>query len=396
MTKYILPRVTKANRGDLASRWGLIKTLELNKISDVVIFSRSPDDVPSTDYLILPYGYFKNLIPKIDSVKPILKSEVILWVGGLDIQDDASLVKVLYLGLFFFLSKVFGKKVILLLQGAGPINTRSGRFLTKNMLRFVDIFVARDPQSYQLIGDLKPDLRKELGFDAIFLPGFEDFLRPEKSRNGSFFSFPDENLVIGINIRQWFHFSSSLIPFQFNRKKYLRRSQLQMEILLQHYYELINWLIEKYQANILLISAYQPGIEPWEDDEYYLKIIKNKFAGMDKVKLMEEVDDLEDYFHTIGMLDFMIGMRLHSSLTALRLGVPSINISYTNKGQDILTQLDLSENIVNLTDFIESPDETKLKIEKLIQTLPEEKEKINSVIEIAIHKNFELIKRLIS
>lgn len=167
-----------------------------------------------------------------------------------------------------------------------------------------------------------------------------------------------------------------------------------MDNLLGRYYELIDWLIEKYQANILLISAYQSGIEPWEDDEYYLKIIKEHYAGVDKVQKIYGEIALSRYFSIIGNLDLMIGMCLHTSLTALRLGVPSLNISYTDKGHDILNHLGLGDYGIGINDFLLSIDGLSDRFDRIIINLPDEKTRVKKQVDSAIKLNIELLQEL--
>lgn len=389
--KFIMPRVIKANRGDLASRWGVVKILEKMDISNVTIFCQGLECLPVTNYKKVKYGYLKNLLPNILGIKSIRDADINLWAAGLDIQDDSSLAKLLYLVITFSIFKIINIKNIVMLQGAGPLNTKMGKFLAKLVLKKVDLFVARDPGTYNLIDEIAPDLEKQLGHDGIFLPGFDEYCGYLKNHRKDHSRLSNKELEIGINIRQWYHFSSSVIPYQFNKRAYKQKSKPMMDTLLKQYCDLISWLIEQYNANIVLISAYQPGVEPWEDDIYYLNKIKEEFSINEKVRLMENSINLDTYFRTMGSLDLMVGMRLHSSLIALRLGVPSINISYTLKGRDIMEYLGLHNYVIDLRDFIGSTNIIKDMVANVILHLDEERLKVISAVEQATAKNLELV-----
>lgn len=393
--KFIMPRVIKANRGDLASRWGVVKILEKLDISDVTIFYHGFESLPVTNYKKVKYGYLKNLLPNILGIKSIRDADINLWAVGLDIQDDSSLAKLLYLVITFSIYKLFNIKNIVMLQGAGPLNTKMGMFLAKLALKKVDLFVARDPGTYNLIDEIAPDLAKQLGHDGIFLPGFDEYCRYLKNNRETNSRLSKKELEIGINIRQWYHFSSSVIPYQFNKRAFKQKSKLMMDTLLKQYCDLISWLIEQYNANVVLISAYQPGIEPWEDDIYYLNKIKEEFLINEKVRSMENSVNLDTYFRTMGSLDLMVGMRLHSSLIALRLGVPSINISYTLKGKDIMEHLGLQNYVIDLEDFIGSTNKIKDMAANVILHLDEERLKVKATVEQATAKNLELIRTIL-
>jgi len=130
--------------------------------------------------------------------------------------------------------------------------------------------------------------------------------------------------------------------------------------------------------------------------EYYLDVIKDHYSGVEKVKKMPGDIDLRGYFSFIGELDLMIGMRLHSTLTALRLGVPSYNISYTNKGADILNHIGLGEYVIDLDEYLNSADELKEKLERSIHDLSMEERKIQPIIDKAIKQNLELVTNLLT
>ncbi|MGB2964452.1 MAG: polysaccharide pyruvyl transferase family protein [Anaerolineales bacterium] len=390
-----MPRVIKANRGDLASRWGVVKVLEELGIGDVTIFYHGLEGLPETNYKKIKYGYLKNALPDISGIKSILDADINLWAVGLDIQDDSSLVKLIYLVFIFSIYKLLNIKNIILLQGAGPLNTKIGRFLAKLALKQVDYFVARDPGTYHLIDEIAPGLEKRLGHDAIFLPGFDEYRGLLTNHRTDHPLATNKELDIGINIRQWFHFSSSIIPYQFNKRVYKQKSKPKMDILIKQYCDLIEWLIQQFNANIILLSAYQPGIEPWEDDVYYLNKIKEKFSNNEKVRLMENSNNMESYFRTMESLDLMIGMRLHSSLIALRLGVPSINISYTLKGKDIMDHLGLHGTVIDLNDFISSTNKIKEMAANTILHLDDERLKVNATVDQAIKENIELLRAIL-
>jgi polysaccharide pyruvyl transferase WcaK-like protein len=87
-------------------------------------------------------------------------------------QDDSSLVRMMYLWVAFRLYRALGLKIVCLFQGAGPVTTRAGRSVARGVLSQVDTFVARDPGTYALIEKLNPRTNRVLAHDAIFLPAF--------------------------------------------------------------------------------------------------------------------------------------------------------------------------------------------------------------------------------
>jgi polysaccharide pyruvyl transferase WcaK-like protein len=84
--------------------------------------------------------------------------------------------------------------------------------------------------------------------------------------------------------------------------------------------------------------------------------LKSRFAGDDQMVAVDQPLSLMAYCNLVSRLDLMIGMRLHSTLTALRVGVPAINLSYTLKGGDIFRQLGFGDRVVDLDLFMANPD----------------------------------------
>mgnify|MGYP000737144539 CR=1 FL=1 len=395
--KLILPRVIYGNRGDLASRWGLLRTLHQMGIEDVTVFCHQPEDVPSLPYPTLAYRPLRNLYLDRPAWRAFRHAETVLWAVGLDMQDDSSLVRLLYLWTVFRMYRLLGLRIICLFQGAGPINTAMGRLLARLALAEVDTFVARDPGTFALIKRLRPPTNAILAHDAIFLPGFEQDTRalsPTEENLLAYLVAPTKRPLIGINLRQWFHFTSSILPYQFAQETYRRRSEKRMEALIDSMAAVIASLHAEREMQIVLISAYQPGVVPWEDDLPWLARLKAHFANDENVLLIDSPLSLPAYYTLMSRLDLMIGMRLHSALIALRFGVPAINLSYTLKGKDIMTALGLGQNVMDLDGFLENPQTVSKRALDILSNLPAERHHTLQSIEQAIQTNLALMQKL--
>jgi polysaccharide pyruvyl transferase WcaK-like protein len=396
--KYIVPRVIYGNLGDIASRWGVLRALKQLGEQDVTVFRHLEADVPPLPYRVLDYRPFHNLRLDHPACDALRRADTVLWAVGLDMQDDSSLARLLYLWAAFRFYRLLGLKIICLFQGAGPITTSAGRLVASAALAQVDTFVARDPGTFALIEILRPRTQRILAHDAIFLPGFEHDLNSVSVSEQAIldkFLQADGHPIIGVNLRQWFHFASSILPYQFSRGNYLKRSGPQMQGLIRAMTELVASLRSRQQARILLISAYQPGIHPWEDDLPWLEQVKAQFANDDEVVTVDSLLTMPAYFSLMSHLDLMIGMRLHASLVALRFGVPSINLSYTLKGGDILRHLGLPDSVADLRGFIESPQNVLERAESMLAARETEREKVRVAVAKAIEMNMSVLKDLL-
>jgi polysaccharide pyruvyl transferase WcaK-like protein len=392
--KYIFPRVIFGNRGDLGSRWGVLAALKDLGSENVVIFRKYPEDVPAFSFSSLPYGKARNLVLPPGYWKYFRKTNVILWAAGLDLQDDSSLAKLVYLWVVFTLYRLAGMKIYCLFQGAGPLKTRPGHWLAARALSQVSLFIARDPGTYNLIGNISPGTRKILAHDAIFLPGFEQeaagITVEEKQLVDEYIGDKSSSPVVGINIRQWFHLNSRILPYQMNQAAYMNQSQDKMDQLIHSMVDLIRRIRKDFNARVLLISAYQPNVVPWEDDLPWLEQLAKHFEDDDGIILTEKPLTMPQYYALMSRLDVMIGMRLHSSLIALRMGVPSLNISYTLKGRDILEYMGLGRNVVDLNDFLKDPSVAHNRFCEVMANLDTERLEVNQHTQKSIMENMDI------
>jgi polysaccharide pyruvyl transferase WcaK-like protein len=397
--KFIIPRVIFGNRGDLGSRWGVLAALKDLGLENIVVFRKYSEDVPSFGFTSLPYGKARNLVLPPGYWKYFRNTNVILWAVGLDLQDDSSLAKLFYLWIIFSLYRLAGMKIYCLFQGAGPLKTRPGRWLAARALSQVSLFIARDPGTYSLIWKISPDTRKILAHDAIFLPGFEqeaaEITVEENQLVDEYIGDKSGGPVVGINIRQWFHLTSRILPYQMNKAAYMDQSQEKMDQLIQSMAEFIGKIRKDYNARILLISAYQPHVVPWEDDLPWLRKLGRQFKEDDGVILTDKPLSMPQYYALMSRLDVMIGMRLHSSLIALRMGVPSLNISYTLKGRDILEYMGLGNNVVDLNNFLNDPSTAYNRFRDVLANLDKERLEVIRHTQNSVKENMEILSTIL-
>lgn len=389
------PRVIKGNLGDLASRWSLLRALdELGSNIPCHVAVAKPADVPPLSFVHpQKIGLFHNLILDSESRRAFNHSSLIIWSVGLDLSDDFSFLKPLLLWISFLYYKIRGKKVFCLFQGAGPLKSCIGKNLSRAALSNTSAFIARDTGSYNLVNSLHSKGAIAKGYDAIFLPGLEkDLPLPQ---NMLPWKAGIRQPRIGFNIRQWFHAAPLKIPYQFMPVYSRKKSIPAMNMLLDAAVMTIRALRDRYDAHILLLSAYQPGIMDWEDDLFWLEKLKAMLPLDYQVSIASMDITIPEYFATMASLDLSISMRLHTSLTALRFGVPTININYTLKGRDILTDMGLGDCFVELHEFQKNALPLIQKAGSILENHQREKNRVDRVVTKIIQENqAELIKVL--
>ena len=394
--KIILPRVIYGNRGDILSRWGLINGLESIGQNNIQVFAHLPCDLPAEvrDHYY-PYGKYHNLLLSKQARQALHDSDRILWGGGLDITDESSKAKLLYLAVLFSYYRKCGKQIDCVFQGAGPVMTRTGEILTRKILSKVNRFIARDEYTYNLVKTMAPDKQVYLAGDAIFMPGFEEQVADHSDPKAiAHYLPPAGKLLVAINIRRWFHFSSDLIPFQMAKKRYENRGQQQMDQLVGIYVDLVRKIRRKYDARVLLVSAYNPGVFGWEDDMPWLRKISAEFPNDTDVQLLDTDLNMIDYLSLMSKADLAVSMRLHSSLTVLRFGNPAININYSPKGFHVFKTLGMGEHAIEIDTAMRDPERIWQEVQMVLSDLPAEKQKVKDGVAMLIEKNVDVLAAL--
>jgi len=84
----------------------------------------------------------------IDLLKAFYNCQVFIFGGGSLFQDASSLKSLIYYCFLAFSIKLCGKKMVLLAQGIGPLNSSLARILTKWVYQIADKVSLRDIESY--------------------------------------------------------------------------------------------------------------------------------------------------------------------------------------------------------------------------------------------------------
>ena len=87
-------------------------------------------------------------------IKSLRKSKVLVFGGGNIIQDVTSLKSLIYYIGILKLGMLLGLKTMLYSNGIGPVNTKTGRYLTAKVLNCVDIITLREQNSFDLLSSL--------------------------------------------------------------------------------------------------------------------------------------------------------------------------------------------------------------------------------------------------
>ena len=248
------------------------------KDCDVTVFSCNPEYTSNT-YGVESVGSFnfKNV------VKTIKDTDVLISGGGSLLQDVTSMKSLVYYALIIALGILFNKKVIVFAQGIGPINNKFAQIVVKNLLRLCTIVTVRDTNSLELLKNWGIDTK--LVCDPIYSLDVPNLRK---------------NNVIGIQIRDFKTMNYNLL------------------------HKLAMFIATKFSDKKVEIFSLQET----QDLELCKKFKEILFSINPEIK--SEIVT-ENIVERISKLEYLIAMRFHAILCALKSSVKTCAINYDIK-----------------------------------------------------------------
>jgi polysaccharide pyruvyl transferase CsaB len=237
------------------------------------------------------------------------RSNVLLSGGGSLLQDVTSLRSLMYYLSIITLAKGLGKRVMLFANGFGPVTSDRGKTAVRTVLDWVDIATFRDQNSYddvRALGVNRP--RMEVTADPVFLldemmsDGARALHRREAERALRETGIPElGGPLVGVSLRPWMHaareFKATL------RSVLVRLSASGARVV----------LVPLHHDQDLGLSE-----EIVKDVQFPLFVVREELGP-------------ETIMEMVGLMDALLGMRLHSLVFAVAKCVPCAAISYDPK-----------------------------------------------------------------
>ena len=300
---------------------------------DLMMLSGNPDAT---------YNQYKvHSIPRMDSGavdKAIEACDALVFPGGSIFQDATSVRSVAYYARLVRKAKGKNKKVALLGQGVGPLNTFFGKRMAAAAFRAADVVTVRDPSSVSAIKALGVHRPVKVTADCAFL-----MPKPNPMNEGG--SFQVGNMkTVGISARP-------------HGKK---------GEVVQLFGELCQLL---YKANYLPVLI---EMDKNEDGALIQEISNSQGGKIPDVRKLSNPLQVQD---RIARMDAVIAMRLHAGILAATAGVPPMMVSYDPKVDAFARQLGIGNAIPfkgataqrvfeNFTRFIKDRDRNVAILEK--------------------------------
>lgn len=370
---YIYSWFNSRNIGDILIAKQIVRLFE--PICDCSFFDIGSGS-PSSEAVLLPYSISNNSIKAI-----LLKSELVrdligirslvkrsfslphstsdkgvaIFAGGNSIMELSHFLGIGSVLLFLRVKAIKKMKinVAFCFSGCGPFNSLIGKQFVKKTLSAIDFLSNRDMQSYDACKELGWRHPPIIWYDPVlaYLPDI-----PHRS---------DE--VISVNV------------FFGDKAKYHKSMH-------KAYYEMLNrLLIEFPEQRICLFTTDN-------SDSKYLNPIYDELKRNSKIERVD-IKTEHDLFHLYSVSSVVIGLRMHSMITAIISGVPIVGISWQEKVTALFDMFNKNDYLISQKEFMKCPTKVVEKTENAIRCFPFEKEGINSKLEMIREKTLESVRR---
>lgn len=256
------------------------------------------------------YGY--RSIPRMDMKavdSELNRCDALVFAGGSVFQDVTSVKSVAYYQTLVKKAKKAGKRVLMLGQGVGPLNSFFGKRMAAAAFNLADIVVVRDPGSVSTLKALGVKVPVKVGADLAFL-------LPDKvaAEDVGGFNLGDMRTV-GLAPRPWGKDKKAAVELFGETARLLFQSKM-MPVLIE--------MDRNYDGPLIQeISKQQGGKIPDLRKQHTPMQLQGRFSRMDG----------------------MIAMRLHAGILAVTVNIPPLMVSYDPKVSAFSKMLDLGPGV---------------------------------------------------
>lgn len=346
MTKILITGyIGLYNVGDEAILSGVVNSL--NKYIDNANFSVVTNNPNETKEL-------HNVTPVFQSFKrgigPFIKNQItkremlqvyhaidncdVFILGGGELLQDLNPYNLPILLSLMYLAHKKKKKTVIYGMGAGPIESKFGKKLCKNILKNVDLITVRDKKSKIAL--------ENCGLSNVIQtadPAFAIDL-PDKSTINNILN--EMNFINRENI-----ISATLHNLLYNDDLYRKSKGAHIDLTdrRKKMANLYEYVLES-DKRLMFLSTVK------KDRDNYVKI--NKFFHNKDISIIPDYySDVRYVLSLLSISDMLIGMRLHSLIFATMLGIPFIPISYCEKVKNFLEMINLGNLYVDIEEIDE-------------------------------------------
>jgi polysaccharide pyruvyl transferase WcaK-like protein len=306
----------------------------------------------------------------------MLETDFFADITGGDSFSDIYGLKRFVFGFFRKLLPImFNKELILLPQTYGPFNKPLMKCMARYILKHANVIYSRDIAGVEYVSKLLNGAEDKVRCvpDLAFVL---DSRRPSDIDIGSLSDVrTEESVVVGFNISGLLYYGGCAGNNMFGLKEDYERIICRI----------IDFLMTKKNILVLLVPHIFPPVEIFEAE-----IVENDVAAcLDVYKkfhtkyparifMVRGRYDQGEIKYIIGLCNFFMGSRMHSTIAALSQCVPAVGMAYSKKFAGVFQMAEVEEYVVDMRQLDEA--QTLERISELYGTRESARRRLCEVI----------------
>ena len=291
--------------------------------------------LPGTRFQVFPNSDMRSVSEYIRFWRALKRCDLLIFGGGQEIQDHASVAFLISGLLKLVLAKFARIPVVCYAIGVGPLGTKIGRFLTRKVLNRVFSISVRDEGSKRL---LSATGITRVPVEITADPGI--ILEPKKPKLKMEWPQGSGPKVI-IAPRRWYLYKHYLLPLQLRSRVLPWQGGQQFERIKQELAGAADDMIRQLGARIVFCPMRCAGdsFNPGQDDDHVCQEILALMSAKEQVRVWNQAGSPAELKNALGEADVVVGMRMHSLIFASMMQVPIVGITILPKHTAFLLQV---------------------------------------------------------
>lgn len=284
------------NIGDEAILSGMLKLLRTRvSAENITVLSYNPADTAlrhsvAAEYP-LPFGVRSLLKFRFFKTLRLIKKADYVILGGGGLFTDEKIKAMLLWGYHVLAARLLKRKVMLLGNSIGPVNSRTGKWILQKVVLSASHINLRDRLSFELLKGLGAEKKMSLTPDMAF--NLEAVQAQKRKKQ------------IVISLRPWMQHEERVVS------------------VIAQFCDLISQ--QGYQLIFLPFQTFQ------DDDRLILGKVYEHISNKKGVHILSQPVDMYEALRIIGESELLIGMRLHSLIFSTIQSTPFIGLGYSQK-----------------------------------------------------------------
>ena len=266
--------------------------------------------------------------------KKVVKDCDYFILGGGGLFNDMNFKANIIWGVQAFMAYLYKKPVIMYGQSVGHLQGFFTKKIIKKLFQKAKLITVRDEDSKECLKDLgvtKPIyVIPDMAFNTPPQAGLINNVREANT------------LKMVVALRQY-----EKIPENFKRTLC----------------EFFNWLIKDKKIILEFVDFQSGGREDFALTEEILSNITSSAELANSIKHLHNINSVEDMLKIFSGAGFVVGMRLHSIISAIKTHTPFIAVNYSGKVKSLLKAHGLEEFIVDFSAGLKDLEKKFLRLE---------------------------------